>query len=169
MFLNEQFKELQSKFSAMEVSYNQSKTEFDASAVKVTALTNQIADLTKVKTDLETKLKVYGENPNVLTELNTKIETLTKEKTEASNKLTEFQTEMETKINVKAAEIIASGKVQSPLPITADIQPEVDMTAFLEELEKKSNTQAKAKYIGEHPKIWKEVLTARENYLKGRK
>ena len=179
MFITEKYQDLQGKFTALEQSYNNSKTEFDAANVKVTALETQIAELTKVKTDLEGKLKTLTDDPNITAkvqeltkqngEFKAQVESLTKEKEEASAKVINLEKEMEQKVNIKAAEIIASGKVTSPLPITADTQPEIDVAAFLEELEKKPNTQAKAQYISEHPQVWKEVLTQREKMLKGRR
>jgi|ERR1044072_513444 chromosome segregation ATPase len=183
MFITEKFQKLSEDFKALEATFNSTKADYDASATKIKALETQVSDLSKVKSELESKLKVYGENPNALTELNTKVssltkentdykaqvETLTKEKLDATNKLNEFQKEMEQKINIKASEVIANGKLTSPLPITADIPVQVDISAFLEELEKKPNTSAKAEYIKEHPQVWKEVLSQREKFLKGRK
>lgn len=183
MFLTEKFQKLNEDFKALEATFNSAKVDYDASATKIKALETQVSDLTKVKSELETKLKVYGENPNALTELNNKIdtlakanidykaqvETLTKEKVDATNKLNEFQKEMETKVNIKASEVIANGKLTAPLPISADIPVQIDISAFLEELEKKPNTSAKAEYIKAHPQVWKEVLSQREKFLKGRK
>jgi len=144
MFINEQFSELKQKFSALETSFNSTKTDYDASVKKITALETQVTDLTKVKSELEDKIKTLTDDPNITAkvqeltkqngEFKTQVESLTKEKEEVSAKIINLEKEVETKANVKASEIIANGKVQSPLPITADIQTAGDILAKFESL-----------------------------------
>lgn len=178
MFINEQFSELKQKFSALETSFNSTKTEYDASVKKITALETQVNDLTKVKSELEGKIKTLTDNPNITAQLETltkenneyktKLETLSKEKEDISAKVINLEKEMEQKINTKAAEIISNGKVSNPLPITADVQPTMDVTAFMQELENKKTNKAKFEFINNNQSLWKQVLKERERSIKGK-
>lgn len=178
MFITEKFQKLNEDFKALETSFNSTKTDYDASVKKITALETQVTDLTKVKSDLEGKIKTLTDNPNITaqvetltkenTEYKTKLEALSKEKEEISAKVLGLEKEVESKASAKAAEIIASGKVPTPLPITADVQPTMDVTAFLEELEKKPSISAKSDFINKNQTLWKQVLVERERSIKGK-
>src|SRR5207249_2385922 len=105
----------------------------------------KVDDLSKLNSDLATKIKTLTDNPSIVPELTAKVETLTKEITESktqleaftktnkelTDKLTAMDAELDKRASMKAVEIIAGGKLSQPVNISPDVPKQMDMQEFL--------------------------------------
>lgn len=108
----------------LQTDYNKVVEELDMFKTDKESLGNQLTEANVKITELTEQLKSFGDNPEAvakLVEVESKVQTLETENAELKNKLEEFQANLKTDAGRMAAEIIARGKVNEPIPVSNSI------------------------------------------------
>jgi len=180
-FAIEQLTELKGKFTALETQFTDAKKQLDVALTSKTELQAKVETLSKLNADLEAKIKTFSDNPSIVAELTAKVDALTKENVEGktqleaftktnkelTDKVTQLEKDFDNKASLKAAEIIAGGKLSSPVNISPDAPKQLGTQEFLALLNNtKNQTEANA-LIAKNETVWKQVCIERAKQLRG--